>query len=119
MKELLQDVNIVSANPITACSDELRNQQSIQGNIAVALRGTCDFSRKAKVFDWAKASGVVIINSENNAFPMEAQKTDDRVNLPVFMTSSEQGEKLVKLIQKANASENLTLHAQLSTDSDW
>jgi len=92
-------VNDGSANPELGCA-ALTNGAQISGNIAVALRGTCNFSAKAINAQNAGATALVIINNQAQAPTTLGEGADaPNVTIPVIMISQAQGADLLTALQ--------------------
>lgn len=88
-----------SANPELGCT-ALTNGTALAGNIAVAVRGTCNFSTKAINAQNAGAKGLVIINNQAQApATLGAGNDSPNVNIPVVMISQAQGADLLAALQ--------------------
>jgi hypothetical protein len=83
----------------------LINGAAINGNIAVAVRGTCDFSLKAFNAQNAGATGLIIINNQA-ASPTQlgAGGSAGSVTIPVVMVSQADGADLLAHLQGGNSS---------------
>lgn len=97
-------VNDGSVNPELGCA-ALTNGAAISGNIAVAVRGTCNFSTKAVNTQNAGATALIIINNQTQAPATLGSGTDaGNVTIPVVMISQAQGANLLAALQ---ANENV------------
>lgn len=91
-------VNDGSATGSQGCG-ALTNGAAINGNIAVALRGTCDFSLKAFNAQNAGATGLIIINNQGTApASLGAGGSAAQVTIPVVMVSQADGAALLALL---------------------
>jgi agmatine deiminase len=91
-------VNDGSANPTLGCG-ALTNSAQLNGNIAVALRGTCTFSEKALNAQNAGATALIIVNNVAGApATMGAGTVGGQVNIPVVMISQADGNALAPFI---------------------
>lgn len=92
-----------TANADEGC-DPLVNGGAINGNIAIAMRGTCPFVDKALNAQNAGATGLIIVNNEPGLFEMGGNTQN--VNIPVVMITQAQGNALMAEI---NAGEDVTV----------
>jgi len=88
-----------SANSEEGCN-ALTNGASINGNIAVAVRGSCAFSLKALNAQNEGATGIIIINNQTNS-PAELGDGGEgpQINIPVVMVSQTDGADLLAHLQ--------------------
>lgn len=92
-------VNDGTATPELGCQ-ALVNGADIAGNIAVAVRGTCNFSEKAIAAQNAGATALVIINNQAQApATLGAGTGSNNVTIPVIMISQAQGANLLSALQ--------------------
>ncbi len=92
-------VNDGSANPELGCA-ALVNAADVSGKIAVAVRGTCNFSEKAMAAQNAGAIALVIINNQTQAPTVLGAGTgSNNVTIPVIMISQAQGASLLSALQ--------------------
>lgn len=92
-------VNDGTATPELGCV-ALTNAAQISGNIAVAVRGTCNFSTKALMAQNAGATALVIINNQTQAPSTLGSGLDAAsVTIPVVMISQAQGANLLTALQ--------------------
>lgn len=90
-----------SANPEEGCN-ALVNGGAVNGNIAVASRGTCNFSLKALNAQDAGATGLIIINNQGpgSAPPLLGDGGEGpQINIPVIMVSQADGADLLAHLQ--------------------
>jgi hypothetical protein len=100
-------VNDGSANPELGCT-ALTNGTELAGNIAVAVRGTCNFSAKAINAQNAGATALVIINNQAQApNTLGAGNDAPNVNIPVIMISQAQGANLLTALQSGTKPKSL------------
>lgn len=92
-----------TANPEEGC-DPLTNGGAINGNIAIAMRGSCTFVNKALNAQNAGATGLIIVNNEPGLLVMGGTTQD--VDIPVVMITETQGNALIAEI---NAGEDVTV----------
>ncbi|MCF6349734.1 MAG: T9SS type A sorting domain-containing protein [Flavobacteriaceae bacterium] len=103
--------NLAIAIPNDACAT-ITNGASINGNIAVIDRGTCDFTNKILNAQNAGATAVLIVNNTvSSLFAMGG--TDASVTIPSVMISSADGQLLKDAI--ANGTVNITIN-NIDTD---
>ncbi len=70
--------------PTFMCNPLIEKYPKSKGMIAVALRGNCLFENKTRTAEILGYKGLIVINSDNNLFPI-SYSPDFRTNLPVFM----------------------------------
>ncbi|KAK4420121.1 Signal peptide peptidase-like 3 [Sesamum alatum] len=88
-----QRLPAIYAQPSTCCSSDPK----LAGSIAVALRGDCDFTTKAKVAEEAGAAGLVVINTDEGLVEMTCgNDTSLNIKIPVVTMSKSVGETLTK-----------------------
>lgn len=91
-------VNGGGANPNEGCGT-LTNASAVSGNIAVAVRGTCDFSTKAVNAQNAGATALLLINNQGTApASLGAGAGAGSVTIPVVMISQAQGANLLSAL---------------------
>jgi PKD repeat protein len=88
-----------TATPEEGCN-ALTNGTAINGNIAVASRGSCNFSLKALNAQNAGATALLLINNQANA-PNELGDGGQgpQINIPVIMVSQTDGAALLTHLQ--------------------
>jgi PKD repeat protein len=108
----------------------LINGAAINGNIAVALRGTCDFSLKAFNAQNAGATGLIIINNQGTSpASLGAGGSAAQVTIPVVMVSQADGAALLAHLDGGSSAvgfmgqqnewiESFELNGVLSTSGD-
>ncbi len=107
-------VNDGSATPELGCN-VLTNNAAISGNIAVAVRGTCNFSAKAMAAQNAGATAIIIINNQAGApATLGASAESANVTIPVVMISQAQGAALLTALQN-----NETVVGFLGRQNEW
>lgn len=80
----------------------LNNAAQVNGNIAVAVRGTCQFSAKALNAQNAGAQALVIINNAPGIQAMAGGDVAAQINIPVIMLSQEDGNALMADLMAGN-----------------
>ncbi len=90
-------VNDGSANGELGCG-ELINAGALNGNIAVAFRGSCQFSQKALNAQEAGATALIIINNTGGLLNMAGGDFANQINIPVVMISQADGQLLLSAI---------------------
>jgi len=81
----------------------LVNGAAVDGNIAVVLRGTCDFSTKALNAQNAGATGMIIINNQGaSPAALGAGASAAQITIPVVMVSQADGADLLAQLQGGN-----------------
>lgn len=107
-------VNDGSANPQLGCN-ALTNGAAISGNIAVAVRGICNFSIKAMSAQNAGATALIIINDQATApATLGAGGESASVTIPVVMISQAQGAALLTALQNGE-----TVVGLLGRQNEW
>jgi hypothetical protein len=92
-------VNSGGANPAEGCN-ALVNAAAVNGNIAVAVRGTCNFSLKALNAQNAGATALLLINNQTASPTTLADGGEGpQINIPVIMVSQAQGSALLTHLQ--------------------
>ncbi len=103
-----------TGNAIEGCG-ALINSSEISGNIAVAVRGTCDFSAKAIMAQNAGASALIIINNQTTApAVLGGGSQASTVTIPVIMISQAQGTSLLTSLNN-----NEIVSGILGVQTDW
>ncbi len=85
-----------SFNANLGCNS-LTNSSSINGNIAVIVRGSCNFTDKVKNAQNAGAIGVIMINNVPG-FPIIMGGTDATVTIPAVMISKSDGDAILSAL---------------------
>ena len=88
-----------SSNPAFGCND-LLNSNELEGNIAVSIRGQCQFGEKAIFAEQAGASALIIINDDGAPFNMSGGTFGSQVSIPVYMISTQNGQILIDLLNQ-------------------
>ena len=91
-----------SADPTEGCN-ELINASELEGKIAVALRGTCNFTAKALNAQEAGAIGIIIANNGGQMIQMGG--TEPSVTIPAIKISTDEGADIISALQN---DENIT-----------
>ena len=80
-----------------ACED-LNDVQagSIRGKIWMIKRGKCDFVSKARRAMKYGATGLLIVNSDDNIFHMSIGSEIDNISIPVFLVARTVGVSMLK-----------------------
>jgi len=99
-------VNDGSAAPTLGCQ-ALTNAASVNGNIAVIERSTCDFVVKVKNAQNAGAIGVIMINNVIGG-PIIMGGTDASITIPSVMISKKDGEAILNALNN-NTTINVTV----------
>jgi hypothetical protein len=89
------------------CSALQRTTSSSQSVIFLANRGKCSFDEKAKNAVMMKASGVIIVNSDPDAFPMGAMSPDLTFPVPVVMIGN--SSIIHEFLNVLSASDNIVI----------
>ncbi|MEX2483409.1 MAG: S8 family serine peptidase [Brumimicrobium sp.] len=108
--------DLVLVDDGTANGDEgcnaLINGANINGNIAVAMRGTCIFTDKAMNAQNEGATALIVINNEPGTIVMGG--TDPNVTIPTIMISQADGNDLLNEMNGGN-----TVTALLGDQNEW
>ncbi|KAI3913354.1 hypothetical protein MKW92_047862, partial [Papaver armeniacum] len=85
------------ANPSNCCSSSTSN---LSNSIALSTSGDCVFKKKAEAAESGGASGLLVINSNEELFKMVCYENDTSINLtiPVVMITKSTGETMKKLM---------------------
>jgi hypothetical protein len=93
----------------------ISNVAALNGNIAVALRGTCDFSSKALNAQNAGATALIIINNQGTApTSLGAGTGSGSITIPVVMISQTQGANLLSTLSGGGTATGL-----LGVQDEW
>lgn len=93
----------------------ISNAAALNGNIAVALRGTCNFSEKALNAQNAGASALLIINNQATAPPaLGSGAGAASVTIPVIMISQAQGNAILSALNN-----NEDVQVILGSQKQW
>ncbi|KAM4106126.1 hypothetical protein ACB094_04G044000 [Castanea mollissima] len=86
---------VVFSNPLNCCSS---SSSKLSGSIVLAIRGDCDFTKKAEVAQAGGAAALVVINDNEDLFKMVCSDNDTAINIsiPVVMIPQSGGETLNK-----------------------
>ena len=77
----------------------INNSSALAGKIAVILRGTCNFSAKAKNAQDAGAVAVIVVNNQNTTpFNMAAGDNAVTVTIPTVMIGKKDGEDIINAL---------------------
>ncbi|KAL5711596.1 Signal peptide peptidase-like 3 [Ranunculus cassubicifolius] len=87
----------VFANPANGCS---KSSSEISQSLALATRGECDFTEKAKVAQSGGAAGLIVINDSEDLYKMicSANDTSLKITIPVVMIPKSGGAIITKLM---------------------
>ena len=89
--------------------EAITNGSALAGKIAVILRGTCNFSAKAKNAQDAGAVAVIIANNQNTTpFNMAAGDNAIEVTIPTVMIGKKDGEDLISALNSGTVSGTLS-----------
>ncbi|RZC67778.1 hypothetical protein C5167_011469 [Papaver somniferum] len=85
------------ANPSNCCSSSTSN---LSNSIALSTRGDCFFAKKAEAAELSGASGLLVINSNEELFKMFCSENDTSINItiPVVMITKSTGETVKQLL---------------------
>ncbi|PIN17943.1 Mannosyl-oligosaccharide 1,2-alpha-mannosidase [Handroanthus impetiginosus] len=82
------------SKPLNCCSP---SSFKLSGSIALALRGECDFTTKAKIAQEGGAAALVVINTQEGLMEMGCSNdTALNISIPVITISESGGEELNK-----------------------
>ena len=88
--------------------NELINGNQVEGNVAVAVRGSCSFSLKAYHAQNAGATGLIIVNDQTGSMStLSAGDQAGSVSIPVVMISQEDGTDLLNHLQSGGLATGL------------
>ncbi|MDX1652536.1 MAG: S8 family serine peptidase [Brumimicrobium sp.] len=108
---------VVLVDDGTANGDEgcnaLINGAAINGNIAIAMRGSCNFTTKALNAQNAGATAIIVVNNQAGA-PIVMGGTDPNVTIPAVMISLADGTALINEINGG-----ATVTALLGAQNEW
>ncbi|KAL5203889.1 hypothetical protein ABZP36_008760 [Zizania latifolia] len=87
----------VLANPLDCCSN---STSKLTNYIAIAQRGECAFTAKAKIAQTAGAVGLLVINDNEELYKMVCSDNDTSINvtIPVVMIPQSAGKKMKGLL---------------------
>jgi len=102
----LVDVTQIGADPLLCTAPAAA---SLVGDIALILRGTCDFIVKVDNAQSAGAVGVIFIDNSPNASTLTGWGGLAGTTIPAFMISQSDGQNLKSYVD-ANAATNVTLN---------
>ncbi|XP_026418595.1 signal peptide peptidase-like 2 isoform X1 [Papaver somniferum] len=85
------------ANPLNCCSSSTSN---LSNSIALSTRGDCAFTMKAEVAESGGASGLLVINDNEDLYKMVCSENDTSTNItiPVVMIAKSTGETMKQLM---------------------
>ncbi|KAJ4766166.1 signal peptide peptidase [Rhynchospora pubera] len=85
----------VLANPSNCCSN---SSTKLENSVVVAKRGDCAFTIKAEIAQSGGASGLLVINDDEELYKMVCSENDTSINvtIPVVMIPKSAGENLTK-----------------------
>jgi len=111
-------VNDGSGSPLLACNN-LVNGVELQGKVAIARRGSCQFSLKALRAQEAGATALIIVDHQALPIFMQAGDYGEDINIPVFMVGRDEGENLLKLLETQQVIVSLGSHDPRTPSSCW
>ncbi|WP_064966761.1 thrombospondin type 3 repeat-containing protein [Tenacibaculum ovolyticum] len=98
--------------------EAVTNGASLTGKIAVIVRGTCNFSAKAKNAQDAGAVAVIVVNNQNtNPFNMAAGDGAENVTIPSLMISKKDGDAIINALGLGTVSATLSKTNNSATNS--
>jgi cysteine-rich repeat protein len=92
------------ASPIEACETLQGGAELYQDKIVLAIRGTCEFCKKAKAAQAAGAKAIMVANNDESLIHMTVGTCGGDVVIPSIMVPHSAGEKLKQLGQDAHVS---------------
>lgn len=101
-----------TSNPNEGCND-LLNASQLDGNIAIAYRGSCGFTDKAINAQDAGATAIIIINNVGEPLTIMGG-TNPNITIPAIMISHDNGNILINSILN-----NETPRALLGKQNEW
>ncbi|XP_020598460.1 signal peptide peptidase-like 2 [Phalaenopsis equestris] len=86
---------VVLTNPVTSCGKLL---SKISDSIALAMRGDCDFTDKAKIAQSTGATGLMVANDDEELFEMVCTGNEyvNSITIPVIMIPKSAGDNIRK-----------------------
>uniref|UniRef100_A0A0E0J1E8 PA domain-containing protein n=1 Tax=Oryza nivara TaxID=4536 RepID=A0A0E0J1E8_ORYNI len=89
----------VLANPLDCCSN---STSKLTNYIAIAQRGECAFTAKAKIAQTGGAVGLLVINDNEELYKMVCSDNDTSINvtIPVVMIPQSAGKKMKGLLDQ-------------------
>ncbi|EHA8587400.1 putative signal peptide peptidase-like 2 [Cocos nucifera] len=98
------------ANPFNCCTNL---SSKLTSSIALAKRGDCTFTAKAKVAQAGGAAGLLVINDNEDLYKMVCNDNDTSLNvtIPVVMISKSAGENLRKSLANGERDQHRSLIA--------
>lgn len=122
MLTLIEDDPSGSSDTLDAC-DVLIDVASLEGNIGIVRRGTCEFSHKILAAETNGAVAVIVVNNEPGPpVVMGEGELGSQVTIPSFMIGMSDGEALIAGLQGGEDIEgsiyiNETFHVDGSLDN--
>lgn len=91
--------SVVLANPFNCCSNL---STELSNSVALAARGDCTFTSKAVFAQLSNASGLLVINDNEDLYKMVCSKIDTSLNvtIPVVMIPKSAGDKFKDSLAK-------------------
>ncbi len=96
---ILTDDGVVDTNSDTTTDACTELTQTLDGEIAIALRGSCAFTVKAANAQAAGASALIVVNSGPGSFDMAG--ADDTITIPSVMVSQGDGEAIINSLPQS------------------
>ncbi|CAK7348938.1 unnamed protein product [Dovyalis caffra] len=87
----------VFSNPLNSCSP---SSSKLSGSVAIAVRGECDFTTKAKVAQSRGAAALLVINDKEELAEMGCEKDSSAqdISIPVVLIPNSGGQSLNRSI---------------------
>lgn len=101
-----------TTDPDLGC-DPFTNGSEINGNIAVIVRGSCNFTDKVMNAQNAGATAAIIVNNVSSA-PIDMGGTNNAITIPAIMISQSNGNALISAINN-----NEQPRAILGKQNEW
>ncbi|PKA61742.1 Signal peptide peptidase-like 2 [Apostasia shenzhenica] len=82
----------VLAHPLSSCS---KSSSKLLGSVAIATRGDCGFTNKAKIAQSGGALGLMVINDNEELYKMVCNGNDSTINItiPIIMIPKSAGDE--------------------------
>ncbi|KAJ1275452.1 hypothetical protein BS78_05G136300 [Paspalum vaginatum] len=92
------------SNPLNCCSNLT---SKLTNSVALATRGECAFTAKAKIAQAGGADGLLVINDNEELYKMVCSENDTSINvtIPVVMIPQSAGNKLQELLNHGTSVE--------------
>nr|CAD1820330.1 unnamed protein product [Ananas comosus var. bracteatus] len=100
----------VLANPFDCCANL---SSKLTSSVALAKRGDCTFTDKAKVAQSGGAAGLLVINEDEELYKMVCTENDTSINvtIPVVMIPKSAGDKLMEFMANGGGNVKVLLYS--------